>query len=189
MNRSASLTALVLFIVSILVGVFFWQPMRDRVVEQSTLLDSEQAELTILEKQVADLVSLEANLPVSDTERERILDTVPTQLAQDDLVKDLSTLADKVGISLNSMTFSLHPASPTLTVGAAAAKSGEADVVSIMANFTGNYDDLITLLKALESNKRLFRVTSIGVQLSEITEQGQQMIFTVALEAYYQNSL
>lgn len=176
MARSSSVISLILLIASILVGVFFWQPMRDRVAEQSALLASQQQELTALEKQVADLVSLEADLPVSEVERERILDTVPTQLAQDDLVEDLSSVADKVGISLNSMTFSLHPAS----------KSDEADVVSIMANFNGNYDDLVTLLKALENNKRLFKVTSIGVQLGEVTEQGQQMIFTVALEAYYQ---
>jgi len=41
-------------------------------------------------------------------------------------------------------------------------------------------------LQALENSPRLFKVSSVGVQLGEVTEAGYLMTFNVSLEAYYQ---
>lgn len=176
-RRSTSLFSVVLLIAAIALGVFVWQPARDRALEGAKTLETAQSELQGLEEEVATLVQLEAELPVGETERARILDAVPLSLVQEELVEDLSTIADSVGVSLNSTTFSLQ-----------SSRQQNPHVVSMVSNLNGHYDDLIRLMKALESNDRLFKITSIGVQLGELDEEGnQQMIFSVSMEAYYQD--
>lgn len=122
------------------------------------------------------LLEAEARLPVAETERARLLKAVPVGLNQDQLVLDLSAMADEVGISLNSMTFS-----PQDNAGM------EADTVSVVANFTGNYEDLVALLQAFETADRLFTLNSISVQLGEASVDNKpQMSFSVIFDAYYQ---
>ncbi|MBT5016172.1 type 4a pilus biogenesis protein PilO [Candidatus Peregrinibacteria bacterium] len=174
-NTTSTFIAGILLILTLVIGLFVWQPARETVNSlEASLLDAE-SELSSLETELADLVILEEELPVSEKERERILEAVPIGLSQDELVRNLDEIAEEADVSLNSMTFSLQNVEGTT-----------ADVVSMVANFTGSYADLGRLLEALENNDRLFKVVSIGVQLGDVTEEGQQMTFSVTLEAYYQ---
>ena len=171
-----TLIAAGLLILALIVGVFVWQPVRENVATLADELTAEESELVALQVELADLVALEANLPMADSERERILDSVPLDLLQDELIENLDTIANEVGVSLNSVTFALQNNQGT-----------DSNVISIVPNFTGNYSDLISLLDALENNDRLFKVASIGVQLGDSTDDvEQQMTFSVSLEAYYQ---
>lgn len=181
MAKKSSLHLLALFfvLVAVLLGVLVWQPLRADVQERSAELASAQTRLNQVQAQVAEFASLESSLPVAETERKKILQAVPVGLNQDQLVEDLSAIAETVGISLNSVTFSLQSSQNS------ASKS--LHLVSMAANFNGSYSDLVSLLKAFEGNARRFKVTSIGVQLAEVTEEGQQMNFSVSLEAYYQD--
>ncbi|MDP2624653.1 MAG: type 4a pilus biogenesis protein PilO [Candidatus Peregrinibacteria bacterium] len=174
-KSSSKIVAGGLIIVAILVGVLVWQPASEEVDSLKSDLATKESELASFQNDLADLVSLEAELPVAESERERILAAVPLGLNQDQLVENLSEIVDKVGMSLNSMTFSLQNTQAT-----------GADVVSISASITGNYNDLVTLLKEFESNDRVFNVTSIGVQLNDVSDEGYVMGFSLTLEAYYQ---
>lgn len=181
MNQRSSFPAVVaagLLILAVILGIFVWQPARDRVETLSADLISAKSELVQLQTELADLVALEAELPLADSERERILNSVPLELIQDEIIEDLDDIASSVGISLNAMSFSLQ-----------SSQDQSADVVSVTGNFTGNYTALIDLLEAIENNDRLFKVTAIGVQLGEVDgDSGEQlMTFSVSIEAYYQS--
>ncbi len=175
-NTTSTLIAAVLLIAALVVGLFVWQPARDDVGSlEADLLDM-QSELESLESELAELVVLEEELPVAEAERERILESVPVGLNQDALVQNLDEISNSANVDLNSMTFSKQNI-----------EGATADVVAIVCNFSGNYEDLGRLLEELESNDRLFKVVSIGVQLGDITDDGsQEMTFSVSLEAYYQ---
>lgn len=174
-NTTSTLIAAILLIAALVVGLFVWQPARDDVGSLETNLLDMQSELSSLEAELAELVILEEELPVAEAERERILGSVPVGLNQDALVQDLDEIGDSANVDLNSMTFSKQNI-----------EGATADVIAIVCNFSGDYEDLGRLLEELENNDRLFKVISIGVQLGEITDEGQEMTFSVSLEAYYQ---
>lgn len=172
---SPNLFAALLLIVSLVVGVFVWQPLREGNVVLASDRDQKVAQLQKVESEIQRLTQLEASLPVSEVERARLLESVPLTLEQERLVTDLDRVAAEAKVSLNAMNFSLQ------------GERANAKVVSMVANFTGGYDALLSLLQALETNVRLFKVSSIGVQVSEATEGTTPLMnFSVTLEAYYQ---
>jgi Tfp pilus assembly protein PilO len=174
-SSSQSLVAAGLLILSLIVAVFIWQPVNDDVNRLSEELNSDQLALEQLQAEVSRLQSLEANLPVAESERARILQKVPVGFNQDNLVNDLDELSQSVGVNLNAMSFSQ------------ATGDSVAETVTVVGSFTGRYGDLVALLEALEINNRLLKVGSIGVQLSDVNEDGEQLMnFSVTLEAYYQ---
>ncbi|HCW32785.1 MAG: hypothetical protein UT55_C0068G0011 [Candidatus Peregrinibacteria bacterium GW2011_GWE2_39_6] len=176
-SSTSTLIAAGFLILAILITALLWLPTRDNTQILKENLTTKNTELTQINTQVASLVDLEANLPVSEVERQRILAKVPIALNQDQLVKDISAIANSVGISLNSVTFALSPSE----------QKEQANVVNMVANFAGDYNNLIALLEAIERNNRLLKVSSIGVQLGETSDEGkQQMNFSVSLESYYQ---
>ncbi len=174
-NTTSTLIAGVLLILTLVVGLFVWKPARDDAKSLGTDLIEAQSSLQQLEKELADLLVLEQDLPVAESERESILESVPIGLNQDELVRNLDDIAADADVSLNSMTFSKQNV-----------EGSTADVISVVCNLSGDYEDLGRLLESFENNDRLFKVVSIGVQLGDVTEDGQQMTFSVTLEAYYQ---
>lgn len=162
-------------LIALMVGVFFLQPLRDEVKILGETLSANQVEYDALQAEIASFVQRESALPQAESEREKLLASVPEGLNQDRIIENLDRIAGTVGISLNSISFSLQNS-----------EADEANTVMISCNFTGQYDDLETLLKALEGNERLFKMESIGVQLGEVNEEGYTMTFSLSLEAYYQ---
>lgn len=173
-SSTPAVAAAGLLILALLIGLFVWQPVRGQVSILSSEVDTAKSELNQLTSELADLVALEADLPIAESERERILASVPEGLNQDEIIESLSDLAAEVGVSLNAMTFGLQTS-----------QDSGADVVSVVSNFTGEYADLINLLQAIENSDRLFKVTAISVQLGDQSSE-QQMTFSVSIEAYYQ---
>ena len=174
-SSSSTFLAALLLIVAMIVAVFIWQPMSDNNTVLETDLDSTLAAQAAIDAEVAGLVALEANLPVAEIERARILASVPIGLSQDELIDDLDSIAKSAGVDLSAISFSLQQS------------QDGASMASINCSFSGPYEDLLSLMKALEGNDRLFRIASIGVQLGGVSEEGvQQMAFTVTVEAYFQ---
>jgi Tfp pilus assembly protein PilO len=174
-NTTSTFVAGVLLIVALVVGLFVWRPASEEGKNLAADLSDSQFELSKLQQELMELEVLEEALPVNEEEREKILEMVPEGLNQDDLVRNLDDIAEKASVDLNSMTFSLQNVEGTT-----------ADVVSVSCNMAGDYEDLGRLLEEFENNDRLFKVLSIGVQLGDVTEDGQQMTFSITLEAYYQ---
>lgn len=174
-NTTSTVIAGILLVLAMVLGLFVWSPTRNEVATMQTDLADAESKLADLQKDLDELQTLEETLPVNDKERAGILAAVPVGLNQDDLVTDLNEIATNANVNLNSMTFSLQNV-----------EGATANIVSVVCNLTGNYEDLGRLLEAFENNDRLFKVVSIGVQLGDITAEGQQMTFSVSLEAYYQ---
>lgn len=175
MRSSPQLVAAGLLLVALIVGMFVLSPLREKGDLLSRDLATAQANLQTLQAEVNRLQTLEAKLPLADTERQKLLLAVPVGLDQDQLILDLKKIGEEAEVSLNAMSFSLQP------------ERYDAETVSVVANFTGRYEELMALLTALENNPRLFRVNSIGVQLSEGDGDGVPLMnFSVTLEAYYQ---
>src|SRR3989338_6582723 len=105
-SSSSSLLAAGFLILAVIVAVFIWQPVRTQVSALSDELNSQNTQFSELQNELAHLQSVEAALPVADTERARILKTVPVGFNQDNLVNDLDALAKRVDIDLNAMSFS-----------------------------------------------------------------------------------
>ncbi|MFA5843028.1 MAG: type 4a pilus biogenesis protein PilO [Candidatus Gracilibacteria bacterium] len=174
-KSSPQLVTAGLLVIAVLVAALIWKPMRADVTALSADLTAQQTELATSQAELASLTGLESKIPTAEVEREKLLTLVPEGLNEDALVKQLSAIAKTVGVSLTSMSFSLQNA-----------QTDGANTVTISANFIGYYNSLISLLQALENSSRLFKVSSVGVQLGEVTEAGYLMTFNVSLEAYYQ---
>lgn len=176
-NRKTTSTVIagILLILAMVLGLFVWSPTRNEVSIMQADLAETQSKLNELQENLEELQTLEETLPVNDKERAGILAAVPVGINQDDLVSDLDEIAAEANVNLNSMTFSLQKV-----------EGATANIISIVCNLNGNYEDLGRLLEAFENNDRLFKVVSIGVQLGDVTAGGQQMVFSVSLEAYYQ---
>lgn len=173
--NSSHLVAAGLLLAALVVGMFVLAPARDKGDLLSADLATAQTNLGTLQSEVDRLRAAEAKLPLADTERQKLLLAVPVDLDQDQLILDLKRIGEGAKVSLNAISFSLQP------------ERYGAQTVSLVANFTGRYEELMALLLALETNSRLFRVNSIGVQLSDGGDGGAPLMnFSVTLEAYYQ---
>ena len=163
----------VIFLIVIVLGVvFFVNPMKLEMDQLNTDLDLKTLEVSTLEARVLELESLQEELSASGTTEEKLLEQVPVGMNQDELLTNLSDLADESGITLNGVSFS-----PT--------EGDESNIVSISASFDGDYEDLIGFLETVEDNTRTFYVKTISVQLSEEGSTAHAS-FGLVLDAYYQ---
>ncbi len=175
MRFSPNLVAAGLLLIALAVGMFVLAPVRDNGDLLKTDLAAAEANFQTLQSEVDRLKAAEAKLPLAESERQKLLLSVPVGLNQDQLILDLKRIGEGAKVSLNAISFSLQP------------ERYDAQTVSVVANFTGRYEELMALLTALENNPRLFRVNSIGVQLSDSDDDGAPLMnFSVTLEAYYQ---
>lgn len=59
--------------------------------------------------------------------------------------------------------------------------------LQISSSFDGTYEDLISFLKALEQNKRMFKVNSVSAQLMDTDVMGlKRAVFALSIETFYQ---
>lgn len=174
-RSSSRIVSAGLVLIALLLAVFVSEPLRTEVGQLTQEVSTSEAELALLEAEIASLMDLETTLPQAESEREQLLASVPVGLNQDDLIEDFTVMAKKAGVSLNSLSFALQ-----------SSESGKAQVVSISTNLTGDYSALNSLLESLETHDRLFSVQSLGVQLGEVTESGYTMTFSLSVNAYYQ---
>ncbi len=167
-----NLLSVLLLAVTVVAVVFFVNPMQAEVDELQVQLDEKETQLADLTEQVADLEAMREELGSSGVSEEKLLIQVPDGLEQDQLISDLSDLAEEAGIELHGMSFS--------TI-----EGDETGSVSISSSFDGDYEDLIGFLEAVEDNSRKIRIRSVNVQLSE---EGSvpHASFSLLMEAYYQ---
>ena len=79
-------------------------------------------------------------------------------------------LAEDSGFDSNVISFSLRT------------DQEYGNTLGVSMSLVGAYDDLITLLQAIESAERLMQVQSIAVQRTSTTD----ISFSLSLETYYQ---
>ncbi len=107
-RRHASSQGLIgvgLLILALIVGVFILQPVRLNVADLSAQLVSEQSDFEVLQAELAHLQSMEANLPVAEVERARILGAVPVGVNKENLGDELGGMAEGLDVDFYAMRF------------------------------------------------------------------------------------
>ncbi len=167
-----SLLSVVLLLAVVLGVLFFINPMQAQIDDLSASLQTKETEVADLSAKIADLTAMQDELGVSGVSQEKLLLSVPEGAEQDELIKDLSGVANSAGVDLHGMSFSMI-------------EGDVSGVITISASFDGDYEDLMGFLEELEGNTRKINVKSISVQLSE-EDAVAKASFSLLMEAYYQ---
>ncbi len=169
-GQGSQLFAIVLLLLLIVGVLAFVLPMRGTVAELEVTKAAKADELQALQSELDALSTLASQVAESETTKQALLAAVPVGYSQDELILELSQMAQDSNFSLNAMNFSQS------------VDENFGNTLSITANFSGSYDDLINFLQKLETAERLIRVTSLNVQLTSTST----VTFNLGLEAYYQ---
>ncbi len=169
-GQFSQLFSILLLFLIILGATVFVLPMRDEIAVLETTRDAASTELQTLQAQYQSLSDLSEEVATSETTKQSLMAAVPSGYAQDQLLLDLSAMATDLSFKLNALNFSdttSEEFGPTVT---------------LTANFSGSYDQLIALLQKMETSDRLMRVVSLNVQRTSSTD----IAFNMSIEAYYQ---
>ncbi len=175
MNKK-TIVSFVLIFASIALYVFVYQ-----VISKNTnLIEAQVFDLKNKNLQTQSSLSLlevqknELNLS-SEVAMNNLRNSIPIEMQQDMVIRDLISISDTNKVSLNSISFG---------------KGGESAegvfVLRVNAGFEGGFNDLIRFLEGLETNSRKFTVNSISVQLASLTVGGvRRANFSLAMETYF----
>lgn len=169
-SSTSQLFSLLLLFLMIVGAVFFVMPMRDSIAVLSTQRTTSVDALTALQTEYDSLSALASEVSQSESAKESLLKAVPSGYGEDTLITDLSGMAQEAGFELNAMTFGVD-------VDEQLGKT-----ISVTANLTGSYDQLVDFLQSVEAAPRLMRVTTLNVQRTSASA----VAFNVQIEAFYQ---
>ena len=161
----------ILLLLLLVTGVaIFVLPMRGKIADLKVDRGAVVDELQGMQSELDNLTALSDDVASNETTKNALLASVPSGYSQDDLILELSEMAEDLGFDLNAMNFSQ------------AVSQDYGNTVTVAANFSGDYDDLIDFLQKVEIAGRLMRVTSLSVQLTST----EDVVFNLNIEAYYQ---
>ena len=177
-SRVKPLIGALLVLVSVFAYIFFLRPISAELstIEADVLAKNTQADQ--ITAQIQQYIAASEQLDLStEVERLEILKTVPKEMDQDEVIRDLIDIARNYDIALNSLSF-----------GQGMSGKEGVSTLRINASFEGNYADLTTFLEGIESNTRMFRVNSISVQINTLDISDiKRATFSLSMEAFYQN--
>lgn len=169
-SQFSQLFSIILLFLVIVGTVVFVLPMSDKVAALKEDKAAAALELEGIQSEYDALSALAENVAKSAATKQALTDAVPNGYSQDELILELSKMADDLDFDLNAMNFSVS------------ADQEYGNSVTVAANFSGSYDDLINFLRKIEGGDRLMQVTSIAVQLTSTND----IVFNLNIEAYYQ---
>lgn len=169
-NSLSQLISIILLFLIIVGSTVFVLPLREKITTLQETQKTLSGELALLEADYQDLKTLSEDVASSETTRALLKAAVPVGFDQDALLLELSEMAEGAGFTLNAVNFS---DTVSETYG---------NAITMSANFTGTYDDLVSFLQALESADRLLRVSNMSIQRTSTSD----IAFNVSIEAYYQ---
>ncbi|MBT3704450.1 hypothetical protein HOG17_01565 [Candidatus Peregrinibacteria bacterium] len=176
-KKVLSVVGLVLLLASVSFYAFFLSPvlgdysdMKASVIEKEEVIDE-------LEGRIDTYKEAETNMNITtDVQRLSLLNSVPVGVEQDTVIEDLIMIAEGNDIKLRSVSFGLSEGFKD-NVGA----------LKINASFEGDYVDLMNFLEGIEQNARLFKVTSINVQVNQFDGfDVKRVTFSLSMDAFYQ---
>ncbi|MEK7548169.1 MAG: hypothetical protein AAB540_04705 [Patescibacteria group bacterium] len=167
-----------LIVLSLALYVFLAKPVAEDVSFASTDISSKETKIEELKAKIKGFEEAEKQFDLTtEVDRLEILKSVPVGMHQDSVIKNLIEIADTYDIVLNSIGFS----------------QGDSDVdnvssLRISSSFEGSYDDLTEFLEGLEQNARVFKVSSISVQVSnaELSDL-KRANFSLTIETFFQD--
>jgi Tfp pilus assembly protein PilO len=175
-----SVIALILFLFVMAGLLFYVKPSWDEVSSLALGRDDKATQKLDLQTKLTGLQKIQEQLnQETEVGKETSLAAIPERFEEDKLILDVSQIAEKNDIVLNSISFGIP-------VGAV---SGEIARGTINASLIGTESGLIKFLKGIESNARKILVKSITVQLAS-SEAGVKLAnFSVSMETYSQGGI
>ena len=172
--RRPLLLSIVLFIVSIAVGVFMiWPNYQQLSISQQQLAEKE-ARLQIKENTLVELKELRKELGMYETELEKIRVSIPEDLQLPslyDLVQSLSSLS---GLLMQSISSSTEELSEETT--------SDLKMTGLSIRLSGSYEGLKEFLSRLNSSARVLNLQAITVVASGT--EGEGLGIEAQIEAY-----
>ncbi|MFC1600283.1 hypothetical protein ACFL3T_04615, partial [Patescibacteria group bacterium] len=148
-NNQSTLTiiAVILLVIAIVAIFLFVLPLKDQLETVKADLTSEQTELNKLNAEIVKFNKLEDSFTGGEVTKNDVLNLVPENIEQAEVINTFSDLTDEHGLSFNSISFN-----------ASSSVDENSNVLNITTNLTGKHENLIDFLEALETNSRKFRV-------------------------------
>jgi len=178
-NNKSSILNLLVVLLLIGAGLLFTKPAYDEYANLNLGLQEKQNQKSSLDNELAQLRDLKSKLDAgTEVGAAKVLAAIPERLAQDQLINQITSIAQKNDVVLNSISFSIPNSAANDNIKKA----------TITASLTGGYGDLISFLKGIEGNERKLIVKNITVQFGQ-TEGVARANFNVSMETYYQTRI
>jgi hypothetical protein len=176
-RKVTSLIGVLLLIGGVAAYAFFVRPMWNDYGSAKADITSKEDKVAELTEKIDSYRDSEKTMDLeTEVQKLTLLKSVPIGVNQDEVIEDLVDIAEEHKISLRSVSFGLSDGFYE-SVGA----------LRINASFEGGYGDLINFLKGIETNSRLFKVTSISVQVSQFEDLDvKKVTFSLSIDAFYQ---
>ena len=177
-SSGKSLVGVLLILVSVGVYVFWISPMKANLAVTKTDISSQEALKGILQEKIDFMEKAKSELGLdSEVKRSETLKAIPTEMLQDEVIRDLIKILDKHDVELNSIGF-----------GNSGSEFENIGVLRVTASFDGSYSDLEDFLRSVETNPRIFQVETISVQVDDLATGFKRVGFSLSINVFYQNA-
>jgi Tfp pilus assembly protein PilO len=177
-NKNSSIVTLVLLVVLIAVGIFWFKPNWDDTTALKLTETAREDAKVLATTELEGLKEAQTNLAgAGEIERATILTSIPEKYEQDKLINIITEIARKNDVNIGSISFSA-PLSSQETVKTA----------TISLSMTGGESDLLRLLKGIENSPRKMIVKNITVQFGQ-TEGYERVNFSISMETFFQTGI
>jgi len=175
--KNISTFAAILILLAVTGCIFFVLPLSDELKDVNIELEEQKALLSESEEKVSVIEKQKSLLASNSLDYKKVLESIPENLNQSALIRDLANLATQHEFTLGSMSFSISKEKPGL------------NKVIIPISLNGSYEQLIAFLKSIEKSPRFFDIKGIQVQILPDKNEKESIVnFNLNLEAFYQNS-
>ncbi|MDP2643074.1 MAG: type 4a pilus biogenesis protein PilO [Candidatus Peregrinibacteria bacterium] len=174
-NKSA-LVGVFLLLLIVFGYVFYTKGLAAEVGGMNADISSKNIQIEQSKAKVAEMTQAESELDLSsEVKKTELLKSVPSDVNQDQVIRDLIDMAKAHDIKLNSIGF-----------GKGASSKEGVGSLRINASFEGNYSDLVSFLESLEQSARVLIVDSINVQLGKTDLlDSTRATFSLSMQAFY----
>lgn len=177
-SKTGSIVGAIFVLASVVVFTFVARPVASEVSVLRADTASKMESVEAIKAQIQELEKAEQDLGLTtEVKRSQAKGSIPPDMDQDEVIRDVIDISEENDIQLKSIGF-----------GKGSSNKEGLSTLSINASFEGNYSDLISFLKSLEENQRLFRVNSISVQINKIEVIDiSRATFSISMDAFYQS--
>lgn len=164
-------------IVSVVFYFLFTTQLKERFDSAKADVTSKEVKLSELNTKIDEYKAAEEKMGVeTEVQKVSLINSIPVGVNQDKVIEDLYKIAKANEVDLKSLSF-----------GVSDGVYGNVGALRINSSFEGNYSDLINFLEGIEDNLRLFKVSSVNVQIGEGEEgESKRVTFSLTIDAFYQ---
>jgi|GEM_PF-888862 len=176
-RKILSAVGALLIVLSVAFYFIFTTQLKEKFDVAKAEVTVKEAKLTELNGEIGKYQEAQKKMGVeTEVQKVALVNSIPVGLNQDKVIEDLYKIAKANEIDLKSLSFGVSEGVYS-AVGA----------LRINSSFEGNYSDLINFLEGIEDNLRLFKVSSVNVQINEGEEgESKRVTFSLTIDAYYQ---